>query len=201
MSLSAMRVTPPSGTAVDPDWALIQRMAAGETAALDELYAQHGRRIFGYLLTLLRDNRVLAEEVLQDVMLAAWENAANFRGDSKVRTWLLVIARNRALNSQRKRAPLLVELDDNLTGHDDETGPLERVQRQDEGAALRRAIETLPVPHQTVLVLVFYQQLSGVEVAQVLGISEGTVKSRLHRAKAALRRALHMMGETDEDDT
>jgi RNA polymerase sigma-70 factor (ECF subfamily) len=192
--------SPPSSTGAsgqpsDPDTPLIRAMAARDPHALDELYARHGRGILSFLIAQLHDNRQLAEEVLQDVMLAAWENAANFRGDSKVRTWLLVIARNRALNAIRRRTPTLVELDDNITSYDDDTSPLERVQRQFRGQALRKAIDTLPAQHKEILVLVFYQGLSGAEVAQVLGISEGTVKSRLHRAKEALRRSLQLMGE------
>jgi RNA polymerase sigma-70 factor, ECF subfamily len=185
----------PPSTTHDPDYALIHGMAARDPRALDELYARHGRGILSFLMAHLRDNRQLAEEVLQDVMLAAWENAAKFRGESKVRTWLLVIARNRALNAIRRRSPTLVELDDNLSNYDDDTSPLERVQRQFRGQALRKAIDSLPPQHKEILVLVFYQQLSGVEVAQVLGISEGTVKSRLHRAKEALRRILQLTGE------
>jgi RNA polymerase sigma-70 factor, ECF subfamily len=186
---------PPQPIEHDPDYALIQGMAARDSRALDELYERHGRGILSFLVAQLHDNRQLAEEVLQDVMLAAWENAGNFRGESKVRTWLLVIARNRALNAVRRRSPLLVELNDDLSNYDDDTSPLERVQRQFRGQALRKAIENLPPQHKEILVLVFYQGLSGAEVAQVLGISEGTVKSRLHRAKEALRRLLQLTGE------
>lgn len=189
-------VPPSAALGHDPDYVLIRGMAARDTRALDELYARHGRGILSYLIAHLHDNRQLAEEVLQDVMLAAWENAANFRGESKVRTWLLVIARNRALNAMRRRSPTLVELDDNLSNYEDDTSPLEQVQRHFRGQALRKAIDSLPAQHKEILVLVFYQQLSGIEVAQVLGISEGTVKSRLHRAKEALRRILQLTGET-----
>lgn len=187
--------TPGSAAAADPDLALIRGMAAGDSWALDELYARHGRALLGFLVAHLHDNRALAEEVLQDVMLAAWNHARNFRGESKVRTWLLVIARNRALNVLRRRSPHLVELHEDYTTYDEDTSPIDRVQRQMQGQVLRRAIDTLPAHHKEILVLVFYQQLTGAEVAQVLGISEGTVKSRLHRAREALRRALQMMGE------
>src|SRR3954452_10608343 len=95
----------------DPDFALIEAMAGGEVAALNELYTRHGANILNYLTSLLHD-RAQAEEVLQDVMLAAWENAAKFRGDSKVRTWLLTIARHRAINAHRRATPDLVPLDE-----------------------------------------------------------------------------------------
>ena len=88
---------------------LIHAMANGNTAALDALYAKHGPMLLGYLTGQLRNNRQLAEEVLQDVMLAAWESAARFRGDSKVKTWLIAIARNQAINIRRKRRLQWVE--------------------------------------------------------------------------------------------
>lgn len=177
----------------DPDHILIQRMASGDAGALDELYVRHGSGILSYLTSYLND-RQLAEEILQDVMLAAWNNASTFRGDSKVRTWLLVIARNRAINSRRRQSPHLVALEDGINNFSSDTGPLEKVVIHSRDEALRAAIESLPPVHREILTLVFYNQLSGPEVANVLGISEGTVKSRLHRAKDTLRRSLQMMG-------
>lgn len=183
------------GRTYDPDTALIQQMAAGDVAALDELYTRHGASILNYITTITHD-RGAAEEVLQDVMLAAWEHAAGFRGDSKVRTWLLSIARNRAINAQRRSSPQFVMLDESASAFD--TTPLERVERRSQEQMLRAAIRQLPPFHQEILTLVFYHQLSGAEVAQVLGVNLGTVKSRLHRAKDLLRRVLAAMGETGE---
>jgi len=176
----------------DPDLPLIQAMAAGDSTALDTLYERHGRGIYSFLMAHLRDNSALAEEVLQDVMLAAWQNAPRFRQESKVRTWLLVIARNRAINAQRRRRLNLVELEENSITSDDDTGPLEQAHRSANHEILRQAIQQLPAAHQEILTLVFYQQLSGPEIAAILGISEGTVKSRLHRAKESLRRILNL---------
>jgi RNA polymerase sigma-70 factor (ECF subfamily) len=179
--------------ASDPDLALIQAMAAGEIAALNELYTRHGANILNYLTSLLRD-RQWAEEVLQDVMLAAWEHAAAFRGESKVRTWLLTIARHRAINAQRRITPDWVELDETTFSAD--TSPVEAAERKSQRQMLQDAIQQLPPFHQEILVLIFYQQLSGPEVAEVLGVTVGTVKSRLHRAKEMLRRTLVSMGES-----
>lgn len=176
----------------DPDLPLIQAMAAGDTTALDALYERHGRGIFSFLMAHLRDNHALAEEVLQDVMLAAWQNAPKFRQESKVRTWLLVIARNRAINAQRRRSLHLVELEENSVTSDDDTSPLEQAHRNANHEILRQAIRQLPAAHQEILALVFFQQLTGPEIALFLGISEGTVKSRLHRAKESLRRILNL---------
>lgn len=171
------------------DLALMHAMAAGQAPALDELYARYSSAILGFLIARLGD-RQLAEEVLQDVMLAAWRGAEGFRGDSKVLTWLLSIARNRAINARRKYRPTLVPYQDALDSPTDDTGPFERLVRQSEHHAVRTVLEQLPDHQREVLVLVFYHQLTEAEVAGVLDIAVGTVKSRLHRGKQALRRAL-----------
>ncbi len=181
----------------DPDLVLLHAIAAGDARALDMLYARHGPYLLGYLLTCLND-RAAAEEVLQDVMLAVWQHAAGFRGESKVRTWMLTIARNRAINRQRRHAPALVSLDDGFDSPSPDTGPMERVERATRQQALQEALRRLPAEQREILDLVFYQQLSGPEVADVLQITLGTVKSRLHRAKEALRRTLQVMGEQSD---
>lgn len=172
---------------------LIQEMAAGNSSALDELYARYGPAIFSFLVART-GTPALAEEVLQDVMLAAWRSAAHFRGESKVLTWLLTIARNRAINAQRRRTPPVVSLNEELELNANDTGPLEKVMRQGEYQAVRERLDQLPAHLREVLVLVFYHQLSEAEVAEVLGIAGGTVKSRLHRGKEALRKALQVEG-------
>jgi RNA polymerase sigma-70 factor (ECF subfamily) len=172
---------------------LIQAMAAGNTQALNALYERFGSAILSFLVARLGDQQ-LAEEVLQDVMLAAWENAATFRGESKVFTWLLVIARNRAMNAQRHHVLPSVSLDDEFESGTTDSGLFEVVARKATSAAVRAALRTLPPAQRELLVLVFYHQLSGPEIARVLGITIGTVKSRLHRAKEALRRALTAEG-------
>ncbi len=178
----------------DPDAALIRAIAAGNARALDDLYARFGPGLLSYL-TAIVNNRQVAEEVLQDVMLSVWNNAGSFRGDSKVRTWLLVIARNRAINMRRKYTPQVVSLDDNFDLSSSDTTPLERVERSSQRQLLRQAINSLEASQREILDLVFFHQLSGQEVADVLGINAGTVKSRLHRAKESLRRTLLVMGE------
>lgn len=187
--------TPPtqSTQSDDPARPLIEAMAAGDTQALDTLYERYGPAILSFLVARLGD-RQLAEEVVQDVMLAAWENAARFRGESKVFTWLLVIARNRAMNVQRKHAPLSVSLDEEFESGTSDSGLFEAISRKATSAVVRAALRALPAAQRELLVLVFYHQLSGPEVARVLGITIGTVKSRLHRAKEALRRALAAEG-------
>lgn len=177
----------------DPDSGLIRAIAAGDTHALDMLYTRYGPAILSYLSARLYD-RALAEEVLQDVMLAVWRSAATFRGESKVLTWLLTIARNRAINTMRKHQVAQTPLDDVFELQSTDTGPQEKVEKHHQAQAVRAALRHLPEMQREILELVFYHQLSGAEVADVLGINAGTVKSRLHRAKEALRRVLYSEG-------
>jgi RNA polymerase sigma-70 factor (ECF subfamily) len=190
----AEQIPPFLAQAPDPDAALVRAIAAGNARALDDLYARFGPGLLSYLTSLM-NNRQVAEEVLQDVMLAVWNNAGSFRGDSKVRTWLLVIARNRAINMRRKYAPPVVSLDDNFDLSSGDTTPLERIERSSQRQLLRQAINSLEASQREILDLVFFHQLSGQEVADILGINVGTVKSRLHRAKENLRRTLLVMGD------
>lgn len=170
----------------DPDWSLIRSMADGDVRALNEVYARYGPMLLGFLNARL-PNRQLAEEVLQDVMLAVWDSARKFEARSKVKTWLLVIARNRAINATRRKKLPLIDINQVFDLTSDETGPMEAIVRREQQNKVRAAIQKLPEGQREVLVLVFYHQLTGPEIAEVLGISEGTVKSRLHRAKDTLK--------------
>ncbi|GAB5493767.1 MAG: sigma-70 family RNA polymerase sigma factor [Phototrophicaceae bacterium] len=177
----------------DPDWALVRSMAEGDVRALNEVYALYGPMLLGFLNARL-PSRQLAEEVLQDVMLAVWDNAKNFEARSKVKTWLLVIARNRAINATRRKKLPLIDISQVFDLKSDDTSPMEAVVRHETQDKVRTAIHKLPEGQREVLVLVFYHQLTGPEVAEVLDISEGTVKSRLHRAKENLKGLLAQDG-------
>jgi len=180
-----MTEVPQASPLADPDLTLIQAIGAGDKAALSELYARHGQGILAYLIGQLGGDHQLAEEVLQDVLLAVWKGAGSFRGESKVRTWMLGIARYQALSARRRRKPTPAELGDYIPT--DEDGP-QRVQaRNEQRETVRAAMRELPEEQQDALELIFFHDLSGPEAADVLGIAPGTVKSRVHRAKNTLR--------------
>lgn len=170
----------------DDDRNLVQAMARGETRALETLYARQGPGVMAYLLGRLDDRR-LAEEVLQDVMLAAWRAASGFRAESRVRTWLLAIAHNRAINARRRALVPTVDLDAGLA-EASRRGAGER--RLEERLDLRSALRDLPEDQRITLELVFFHGLSVAEAAEVLTVAPGTVKSRLHRARGTLRQVL-----------
>lgn len=170
----------------DPDLCLVRAMAEGDTHALDHLYVRHGPGLLVFLVGQLGD-RQAAEEVLQDVMLAAWQGAAAFRGDSRVYTWLLVIARHRAINLLRRKVLPRAALDDTLV--DRCGGPQEQIEHRDEASAMRALLQQLPPDQRETLELIFfYHELSGQEAATALGVAQGTIKSRLNRAKSTLRK-------------
>ena len=178
----------------DPDQALLRAMAEGDEEALAELYTRRGPGLLAYLIGRLGDPPT-AEDTLQGVMLAAWKGARRFRGESRVRTWLLAIARYQAINVQRRRGLPDAPVGEDLI--DQGAEPLEALERDAEREAVRRALHQLPVEQRETLELVFYHGLTGPEVATVLGIAPGTVKSRLHRAKARLRELLSAEGTID----
>lgn len=171
------------------DAALVQRIARGERGALAELYTRYQRPLFQYLLGLARD-RGTAEEILQDALVAVWRSAATFGGRSSVKTWLIGIARRQAHNTLRRAVfPVteLVELEQYPTG---EANPEQAALQQADREALAAAFGRLSPLHREALLLVFQHGLSYQEIAEVLDIPVGTVRSRLSNAKQALKALL-----------
>ena len=167
------------------DRQLVARMAAGDQQALTELYARYAGPLFTYLRLLSADTGV-AEELLQDTILAAWRGAAGYAGHASVHAWLLGIARRRAHDVLRRRperggAAWAVE-----TAPAVEPDPEQLVLARVEQETLADAIGRLAPIHREVLVLTFDHELSYRELSAVLEIPLGTVKSRLNHAKRAL---------------
>jgi RNA polymerase sigma factor (sigma-70 family) len=177
----------------DEDWPVMARIAAGERDALAELYARHRGPLMIYLRSLTGDPG-LAEEVLQDTLFAAWTGAASYGRRSSVRVWLLGIARRRAHDSLRRRSMRAIDGSalEELPDPDPEPESLAIVGA--ERAALHAAMWRLSPAHREVLTLNFLQELPYRDIAAVLGVPIGTVMSRLHHAKRALRAELTKEG-------
>ncbi len=175
------------GSLVYSDQALIWAIAEGSEWALEELYRRYGPMLLRYLVQRL-GNRGAAEEVLQDVMLSVWRAAHTFRAEGRVRAWLLGIARNQAISHHRRHKIDYVSLD--VAPPDSKPGPEALMERAEEADAIRRALEALPEPQRETVELVLLYGLTGPEAAKVLGVAEGTIKSRLHRAKRTLRKLI-----------
>jgi RNA polymerase sigma-70 factor (ECF subfamily) len=173
----------------DEDAQTLRRIAAGDRQALTALYLRHRVPLYRYLLQLTPDHG-LAEELLQDTLVAVWKSARTFEGRSSPRTWLFGVARRQAHNTLRQRALPLTDLAEvellPATTPEPEDAALAAADR----AELAGALRALPAMFREVLVLVFLQEFSYAETAQVLGVPVGTVKSRLNHAKRALRAVL-----------
>jgi len=182
----------------DPHLALLHRIARQDEDALDELYRRVGPGLLGYLIGRLQDAH-LAEEVLQDVLLAAWRSAPHFRGECRVLTWLLTIARSRAINAfHRQIVPAAHDVPIDGPDLDKISQTSSSVETASVYLDLRAAFQELPEEQRETLELVFYHGLSQEEVAQVLNIAPGTVKSRLHRAKDRLRAWMNAESQAHE---
>ena len=172
----------------DADLPLVHAIADGDTAALNELYTRHGLSLFRYLTSRL-DDRQLAEEVLQDVMLAVWQGAARFREESTVLTWLFAITQRQLFKAYRRRPSLTLPLDEPLL--EGSSNPLHlRLERMARTEALEDAIGQLSCIQRQAIELVFYYGLSGQEAADHLQIPLNTLKSHLFRARTRLRNLL-----------
>ena len=176
------------------DASLVERIAAGERDALSELYTRYQRPLFQYLLQLTSD-RGVAEEILQDTLVAAWKSASSFAGRSSVRTWLFGIARRQAHNTLRGMALPLAAETELETAASTEPEPEGSLLAGAEREALAQAMEGLSAIHREALVLAFVHELSYQELADVLDVPIGTVRSRLSNAKKALRGILESARE------
>ena len=170
----------------------VRRVQRGETDAFETLVRRHEKTIFNLVYRMLGDTEEAAE-VSQEVFLSAFRATGQFRGDANFSTWLYRIAINHAstrrktLNSrQRKVVP--IESADSL--HDPEPGPLEILERQEIREKVQFALNQLEPDDAAVILLRDMQDVSYSEVAHVLQIPVGTVKSRLHRARQALKSRL-----------
>ncbi|HUX88529.1 MAG TPA: RNA polymerase sigma factor [Chloroflexota bacterium] len=183
-----------NGRPADDGRRILERVAARDRDALNELYARYQAVLFRYLYQLA-GQRELAEEILQDTLVAVWKSASQFEGRSTVQTWLIGIARRQAHNTLRRRAlPGLdvSELEYVATADPEpEDVALARAEREE----LATAIGKLAPIQREILGLTFVQGLSYREMATILGIPEGTVKSRLNHAKRALRALLEASEE------
>ncbi|WP_406318777.1 RNA polymerase sigma factor [Streptosporangium sp. NBC_01639] len=168
----------------DADAAVLTRMADGDTSALTEVYERYAGPLFAFLYRLAGD-RGTAEEILQDTLLAVWRSAGTYQSRSSVSTWLFGVARRQAHNRLRGvPPPLAAEPSD---GADPLPGPEELAVG---GERVQAALVRLPLAQREVVVLSFLNDLSHREIAEVLGIPVGTVKSRLHHARATLRECI-----------
>lgn len=175
------------------DEVLIGRIAQGDRLAMQVLFARHHVRVYRFVLRLVR-NEASAEDLISEVFLDVWRQADRFEGRSAVSTWLLAIARFKALSSMRRKPD--EELDDEAAGaiEDASDTPEVSLQKKDKGAVLRNCLEQLSREHREVIDLVYYHEKSVEEVAEIVGIPEATVKTRMFYARKKLSELLKAAG-------
>jgi RNA polymerase sigma-70 factor (ECF subfamily) len=186
----------------EEDRALIARAQAGDTGAFRQLVERHQRRAFAIALALVRDEND-ARELVQDAFLRVHKGLASFQGGSSFFTWLYRIITNLSIDLIRKPGRQTTDLD--AVRHDPEEGqeqevpflsrlegadPVELVRRREIGARLQEALDALPSYHRAVIVMREIEGLSYDEMAQAMGVSKGTIMSRLFHARQKLQRAL-----------
>jgi RNA polymerase sigma-70 factor (ECF subfamily) len=167
------------------DKALIERIARGDQLAMRTLFARYQVAVFRFAYRLVGD-RGLAEDVLSEAFFDVWRHAGRFEGRSSVSTWLLSIARHKALSACRR--PREAELDDTAAMRlvDPADTPEVSLQRKHDAEMLGRCLAQLSPEHGEVIDLVYYHEKSVAEVAEVVGIPEATVKTRMFYARKKL---------------
>ena len=190
---------------IGADLALVERLRVGDAAALEALMERYASRVYRLAHGILR-NSADAEEVVQDVFLTLFQKIHTFEGRSALASWIYRVTTNAALIKRRgRKTDREVSIDGQLPtflpdGHragerafiwaDWSQTPEADLLSQETRAILERAIDELPVPYRTVLVLRDVEGLSSEEVAEIVGDSVPAVKSRLHRARMVLREEL-----------
>jgi RNA polymerase sigma-70 factor (ECF subfamily) len=171
--------------------ALVERCRRGELGAFEELYRAHSGKLFSLVLRMV-GNPTDAEDLLQDIFLAAHRKLEGFRGESALGTWLYRLAMNQCLDHLRSRSAKAGQLTDAL----DDEAPLPDAGSRGIAAQavakvdLERALAQLPEGCRAAFLLYDVEGLDHREVADALGIAEGTSKSQVHKARLRLRALL-----------
>jgi RNA polymerase sigma-70 factor, ECF subfamily len=184
-AVAAVPAVAATGRDASSDVILVNRIAAGDKLAMQALFARHRTPLYRWLLRFV-DNETLAEDLLSEVFLDVWRQAGRFEGRSLVSTWLLSIARFKALSARRRRTD--AELDEKIqtTVADPANDPEAAFQEKNRGELLRQALTRISREHRQIIDLVYYHEKSIEECAQILGIPAATVKTRMFYARKKL---------------
>jgi RNA polymerase sigma-70 factor (ECF subfamily) len=157
------------------------------------LFARHHVRVYRFVLRLVR-NESTAEDLISEVFLDVWRQANKFEGRSAVSTWLLAIARFKALSTLRRKPEQ--ELDEEMAEAIEDTSdtPEVALEKKDKSEILRQCMTSLSPEHREIIDLVYYHEKSVEEVAEIVGIPEATVKTRMFYARKKLAELLKAQG-------
>ena len=172
---------------------LIANIARRDKAAMQVLFARHNVRVYRFIVRLIGD-ATAAEDLVSDVFLDVWRKADRFEGRSQVSTWLLAIARYKALSHMRGRTTEHLEDEIAEAIEDPAESPEMVLEQKDRGTLLRECLSQLSEAHREVVDLVYYHEKSMEEVAVILGIPEATVRTRMFYARKRLAELLRDHG-------
>ena len=167
------------------DEVLIRRIAGGDQLAMQILFARHRVALYRWLLRLVRDE-ALAEDLLSDVFLDVWRQAAKFEARSSVSTWLLAIARYKGLSARRRRIDAEFGEEVAVIIADPADNPELVLQKKNQAELVRQSLARLSPEHGEVIDLVYYHGKSVREVAEIVGVAAATVKTRMFYARKKL---------------
>lgn len=184
----------PTASTPESEAALLRRIAAKDRRAFEALYHAYYRRLFAYLFKTVRRPE-LAEETLDDVMLAVWTGAAGFNGRSRPSTWIFGIAYHKALKAMARQDRHKAETEE-PDGEEPmtEEGPEGLLARREMADVIERALRALPLEQRTVVELTYYHGFAYQEIAEIMGCPVNTVKTRMFHARRRLREMLPGMG-------
>src|ERR1700677_2071869 len=187
------RDTGSRSSTAESDNRLMACVGAGDQAALRALYGRHNVKVFRFALRIVRDE-AMAEDIVSDVFIDVWRKPANFEGRSEVSTWLLAITRNKAYSLLRRKKE--DGLDEEMVAaiEDVADNPEVVLQKKSKGELLRACLSGLSREHREVIDLVYYHDKSIEEVALIVGIPEGTVKTRMFHARKKLSQLAQAAG-------
>lgn len=181
------------------DVALVERLKARDKAALEELVRRHGSKIYGVALQITRDEHE-AQEVVQDALVNIWNKIEYFEGRSALTSWLYRVTANAALMKLRRNKKFEQQISLDVTRDDEDlpvielpdakSEPTRVLTRAELAARMQQAIDALAEPYRTTVLLADVEEMSMEEIAEAMGVTVPAVKSRLHRARLALRKAL-----------
>lgn len=182
------------------DEALLGRISQGDQQAFSQLYTRYQPRLVRHCARVLRDDLAQAADIVDEAMFDVWRSASRFEGKSKPSTWIYSIARNKVISWLRKTSELTLEDESLLEAMvDPAANPHEELAMDDMKQQLFRLMDQLTEEHREVLRLTYFEDKSVKEVADMLVISENTVKTRMFYARKRMAQLLEKAGIVELD--
>lgn len=175
------------------DTALVRAVAAGDKAALKVLYLRHRDRVYRFVLRLT-GQEATADEIVNEVFLEVWRHAERFNGKSQVATWLLAMARFKAISQYRRHSEGPLDQDALALIADPSDGPVASIEKRERSDIVQKCLKKLTPIQREAINLIYYQGKKIEEVAQSTGTPVSTVKTRLHYARSRMAELLTAAG-------